>query len=68
MEQRFFLKIIERKSESEDYIYLDNPIHLSCERIFDIGGLKVKSEGPIILGSEVEVELEINSKLPTSIM
>lgn len=43
------------------------PVLIPSERILEVGSLNLVSEGRIILGAEVEVELSVLSKLPQDI-
>lgn len=43
------------------------PVLIPSERILEVGGLNLVSEGRIILGTVVEVELSVYSKLPQDI-
>nr|XP_053654909.1 trafficking protein particle complex subunit 10-like [Cherax quadricarinatus] len=45
----------------------DTPLLIPSDRIFEVGGLKLVSEGRIILESEVKVELSVLSKLPDDV-
>ncbi|XP_045138817.1 trafficking protein particle complex subunit 10-like isoform X2 [Portunus trituberculatus] len=58
-----FNKMMEAVEEVKEGL----PVLIPSERILEVGSLNLVSEGRIILGAEVEVELSVLSKLPQDI-